>query len=650
MRSTPRSASSRQSSVVPLESFSLLFGGERQLSSSEAKVALARLRNEIGSRLRSPQSPNSQEFFLAALRALGKLRGGANIPLRIDCLYDCGWFLSHDGADKAALSAVRQLDELSKRHIDLHRARRIEMLAGIVHAEMGDIAQAVQRHSNALRIARQADDVLGETSTLINLGIALNYGGLFKEAISCLKNAIRLARSNDAVESALAAGFDVSYFECAGLANLAQSYHYIEDNERALDSINLCLLRSPEPGNATACTHRVVREFTYVRIALDLGLVSEAREHTALCVAFAKRASSRSVIAAAICQGLCDVYDGNVEKGLRVLEHALEQAGTTTSIRMDALLALGTAAGRINQPAQALAYMEHVLFHIRTARERCVRALLSERDLATSGSVTTESDDLRKFQVVHANLRAQAAERHAEDAHIETLERLAITADVRDEESGGHGARVGHLASLFAHELGWPKDQCHTLELAGRLHDIGKIGLPDRILLKAGGLKDAERSFVAAHTKIGAEILGHARAAPLKMAQEVACFHHEHWDGGGYPLAISGERIPMSARIVSLADVFDALTHGRPYSSAWSVDRAIAEVLARTGKQFDPSLGARFVEFVNRLRARYPDLDDFVGQSVQRSTFTEARLRIQRLLRSEESQEGGFIDPPPRKS
>jgi len=640
MRTTPlgpRGAHSRGGDAAHLEAMPSPADGR---PNPNAKIALTRLRSEIDQRVKGPPSPDSLSFLISAVRSIGGIKGGANLKARIECLYHCVWPLVQGGSNAAAMSALRQLDQLKGRNVDPYWARKIEMLFGLVNAELGDIAEAVSRYSVALRLAREADDVVGEISVLVNLGSALNYGGLFKEAISCLLAGINLSRTEIAVQEAIESGLGGTDLECVGLTNLAQSYHYVEDNDRAFEAISRCLRLSPEPRDSFACTARVTREFTFVRIALDLGLMKQAREHTSLCTAIARRASQRGAAGAAICEGLCEVYDGNVEKGLETLERVLDETKDSASIRLDALLALGNAAGQINEPALALAYFERVFQQICSARESGVRALLSSANLSIAGGLATEGDDLRKFRLAHASLRAKAAERRSDDFRTETLERLAITADIRDEESGGHGSRVGQLAALFAKELGWPKDQCHALDLAGRLHDIGKIGLPDRILLKSESLREAERSFVAAHTKIGAEILGDSRSEPLKMAREVACFHHERWDGRGYPFALAGERIPMSARIVSLADVFDALTHGRPYSPAWPFDRAVAEIRSRIGREFDPDLGPRFVDFITRLRARHPNLDDIAGSSNQSSTFTEARQRIQRLLRSERPAAG----------
>jgi len=212
------------------------------------------------------------------------------------------------------------------------------------------------------------------------------------------------------------------------------------------------------------------------------------------------------------------------------------------------------------------------------------------------------------------------------------LERLAVTADLKEEQSGEHGYRVGKLGALIAETIGWSKEARSAIELAARLHDIGKIGVPDRILLKSQQLRDAERHLMTAHTLIGSELLAKSDIPQLRMAEDIARYHHEWWDGSGYPAKLAGKRIPIHARIVALADVFDALTHGRPYAPAWPIEKALEEIQARRGTQFDPELTDRFIELVHRLQKEHPDLDEYLGRAGRNSPFAQARNRIRLML------------------
>lgn len=182
-----------------------------------------------------------------------------------------------------------------------------------------------------------------------------------------------------------------------------------------------------------------------------------------------------------------------------------------------------------------------------------------------------------------------------ERAHLQILERLALAAEYRDDDTGEHTQRVGRTSSLIAQELGLPDDEVELMRRAAPLHDVGKIGIPDQILLKPGKLTLAEYEIMKAHTRIGARILSGGRFSLLQAAEEIAITHHERWDGGGYS-RLSAETIPIRGRIVAVADVFDALTHERPYKRAWPEDEAVEEIRQQSGTQFDPRVVGAFLK------------------------------------------------------
>ncbi len=191
--------------------------------------------------------------------------------------------------------------------------------------------------------------------------------------------------------------------------------------------------------------------------------------------------------------------------------------------------------------------------------------------------------------------RVRARTREVEQAGIEVLERLALAAEYRDDDTGQHTQRVARTASLVAHTLGLAEDQVDLIRRAAPLHDVGKIGVPDGILLKPGALTAGERERMETHTVIGARILSGSQFTLLRLAEEIAHSHHERWDGGGYPRGLRGEDIPLAGRIVAVADVFDALTHRRPYKGAWTVAEAMTEVERQSGLQFDPRVAESFL-------------------------------------------------------
>jgi putative two-component system response regulator len=184
--------------------------------------------------------------------------------------------------------------------------------------------------------------------------------------------------------------------------------------------------------------------------------------------------------------------------------------------------------------------------------------------------------------------------RDLDGAREEMLERLALAAEYRDDETQEHAWRIGRTCGLLARELGLPEEEVDLLRRAAPLHDIGKIGIPDSILLKPGRLDDQEFEVIKSHTTIGDGILSGSQSPLLRLAQLIARTHHERWEGGGYPRGLTGETIPIAGRIVAVADVFDALTHARPYKEAWPVEEAVDEILSQAGRQFSPDVVAAF--------------------------------------------------------
>ncbi len=188
--------------------------------------------------------------------------------------------------------------------------------------------------------------------------------------------------------------------------------------------------------------------------------------------------------------------------------------------------------------------------------------------------------------------------RELQQAQEEILKLSARSAEFRDDDTGQHTQRVGQLVEEIARHMGLSVDEVNIMKKASTLHDVGKLGIPDHILLKPGRFTDEEFEQMKQHTRVGAEILSGSQFPVLQMAEVIALTHHERWDGTGYPRGLKGEEIPLAGRIVALADFFDALTHERPYKKAWSVEETIDEILRQKGKHFDPRVVDAFLEVV----------------------------------------------------
>lgn len=207
--------------------------------------------------------------------------------------------------------------------------------------------------------------------------------------------------------------------------------------------------------------------------------------------------------------------------------------------------------------------------------------------------------NLLETRVLHLKLRRQNGElekmvaartRQLEETQVEMLERLAAAVEFRDDDTGDHTKRVGLLSARIAEGLGLDAGTVELIKRAAPLHDIGKVGISDAILLKPGTLTPEERAVMQTHTTIGSKMLEKGGSELVRLCQRIARSHHERWDGSGYPDGIAGQAIPLEARIVGVADFLDAVTHSRPYRSGWSLGEALETIRAATGSHFDPAV------------------------------------------------------------
>ncbi len=228
-----------------------------------------------------------------------------------------------------------------------------------------------------------------------------------------------------------------------------------------------------------------------------------------------------------------------------------------------------------------------------------------------------ESDEFKGFElgavdyitkpispaIVRARVKTHLSLVQAEQlkqAHVDLVHRLGRAAEYKDTDTGEHIARMSQYSKLLALEFGMGEQQAELLRQAAPMHDVGKIGIPDAILLKPGRLTPDEFDHMKQHAAIGAQILANSPSPLLQLAHKLAIEHHEKWDGSGYPNGLKGEQISVEGRIVAIADVFDALTSKRPYKEAWGVEEALEHMQAQAGKHFDPHL---INVFVNKLDA-----------------------------------------------
>ena len=231
----------------------------------------------------------------------------------------------------------------------------------------------------------------------------------------------------------------------------------------------------------------------------------------------------------------------------------------------------------------------------------------------------------REKQVLEVRVEERTAE--VRETQLEIIRRLGVAAEFRDDDTGMHISRMSQLAVVLARAAGMTRAEQELLLNAAPMHDIGKIGIPDRILLKPGKLDNDEFEIMKSHTTIGEAILSGSKSPIMKLARVIAHEHHERWDGRGYPRGISGEQISINSRICTVCDVFDALTSDRPYKKAWTIDDALAEIKKSGGSHFDPALAELFVGLKPQILAtleKWADRRDEASEAAQKAHEAEA--------------------------
>lgn len=228
---------------------------------------------------------------------------------------------------------------------------------------------------------------------------------------------------------------------------------------------------------------------------------------------------------------------------------------------------------------------------------------LAQRNLATLN---------RSLETVVQERTAQLEERNRQLIHsqMEILDRLGLAAEYRDNETGLHVVRMSRYAECLGRELGLDEIEATLLLHCAPMHDIGKVGIPDAVLLKPGKLNPEEWAIMRKHPEIGANILAHSTSHKLEVSGVIALTHHERWDGTGYPRGLRGEAIPLFGRIVAIADVFDALTSARPYKPAWTVAHTIKTMQREAGTHFDPHILKTFCDLLPAMltiKDQHPD-------------------------------------------
>lgn len=247
-------------------------------------------------------------------------------------------------------------------------------------------------------------------------------------------------------------------------------------------------------------------------------------------------------------------------------------------------------------------------------RARWLVSLKTAQDeIKAHGRKLEETVQVRTRELQEALTEVQAARLNTHEAHMDTIHRLTLAGEYKDRDTADHVERIGRFSQVVARWMRLPAQIVEIIRHAAPMHDVGKLGVPDRILLKPGKLDEEEWAVMRAHTTIGAQILADSSSDVIQMGERIALAHHERWDGKGYPFGVAARDIPLEARICTVVDVFDALTVDRPYRKALPNDEAVAMMVKDSGTHFDSDVMATFLDARDEI------------ETVQAEYFNEAR-------------------------
>jgi len=518
-------------------------------------------------------------------------------------------------APREGLLAMERAEEISFDLADSDLKRQLYTIKGALCIDLGDFANSFEAQARALELSRKLQNRESEARTIVNLAALFVDFGAHWDTLKLGERVLAMNREQPLQRVTLA----------AALNNMAEACLATHQAERGIELGNQALLACPSdeaPQRAQLCTAHVLLS----RLHLLRGRVSAAERE--LMVARQLDAStgfSRAKLRLQIAAALIDHEQGRLRQAVQALKGSLVLAGADNSLAKEALSALVTIYEKEGNPNLALKYLQRLSaisdrVNLDLARDRLAELGLSDRESKESALIAAEGLNHNDFRLRTASLRKSLI-----DSQVEVLERLAVAAEMRDDVTGMHCYRVGKWANLISLEMGLPAMEADSIEIAARLHDIGKIGVPDHILMKPGKLTPAEFEVIRRHAVMGARLLSRSKTPQIRIAEKVAMSHHERWDGAGYPQGLAGEAIPLAGRITAVADVFDALAHERPYKAAWTEADSLRMIESLSGSAFDPAIVSAFLSVAQALSVNGKSLDDAIESRLKRSRIMRIR-------------------------
>jgi putative nucleotidyltransferase with HDIG domain len=498
------------------------------------------------------------------------------------------------GNSMIAAGQLTQAKTIFEREKDFFLVTGTLLDLGHAFLELGDLEEALNNYKNALDQAKIINYSKGIRMAQRHLGRALIEFEHFEKALVQFQTSIPDPITSDSDRNELAWNQHNTARAQLGL--------YKHKNDTAFANAALKLTErvsrfARKCGNDNMLAEAQV---TAAEIQLQRGRLEQANAAIDIALYVAKNAGLKPLEAQSLAlQSQVAFAQGQPDLGLELAQQALEmfaeQQARPAIARVHETLA--NTFKNLGRYEDAFHHLE--AFHNETKRIHDQVAQNRANLMSMQLEFEKTKVELEINQRKNEELESLVGERtqELEASHVEMIERLAVAAEFRDAETGEHTKRVGDLCAEIASRLGWKARDVELLRQAARLHDIGKIAIPDDILLKPDRLTDEERQIINTHTLQGAKMLEQGHSELVRLAHVIALTHHERWDGMGYPRGIAGQEIPMVGRIVALADVFDALTHPRPYKNAWTINEGITEIKRQSGHHFDPQVVEVFLSY-----------------------------------------------------
>jgi len=598
------------------------------LSNSDAQTREAALRTLVAS-LKTLQSKSSDDSTVDVAEHYGRLfrdfPGTEQRALQVEGLLDVARLLFGCSSPARAAHFGRPALEWARTlgRPDLHRQAANDN--GVYCLKQRDFAGALALLEEAYDVARASGLEDGRLRALVNMAACLQDAGYYGRAIEVNRRLLTLG--------AAAASGAARERESTALTNLVHCHlargelqHALVAGERGAE-----LIRS-EAGKTNALVRHQFESFFNAAL-LEAGRTDEARLRLRQLRAENLSTTPHTEVLFSLTQGLCETFAGQADIGISRLEQLLPRAQAVGWYVDDVLRALIRAHEKGGDLRRALEYVDQLTLYFSATRTRQLHQQLAQIQQEALGELDAAAHAEVLLGDQAADLRVKSFNRTVAERQRTLLENWAVAASLIDDETGRHCFRVGRLAYLMAVRLGFNRARAETVEMAGRLHDIGKIGINHQILMKPSMLTEAERIIIRKHPVIGEQMLSKSTHPGAQLAASVAATHHEWWDGTGYPRGLRHEDIPVETRIVALADVYDVLTTGRPYKQAWPHRMAVDELRFMGGRQFDPVLVEVFVEMVDEYVATYGEGgDDAYRAAVQDSGILNRQRNIRRLL------------------